>query len=206
VRIATSGVSLVELTEQEIQAKVKEYEALWKDGKQVHIRPRWHTPPEYVEAVREVLGSIDLDPASCDLAQETVKAKKYYTAEMDGLKFDWYGKLFVNPNYQDEQKWFSKAIDEYRRGNVTEAIIMTHTSRTYEGWFNLLCSVASAICFVNGQIQWVCGSLLELRALQRIGEGDKLKWDAHGSIVFYFGENKAQFKRVFSKFGVCYGK
>jgi ParB family chromosome partitioning protein len=192
----------VEPTEHEIQAKVDE----WKGMEHINIRPRWHTPPQYIQAVKEVMGSIDLDPASCDLAQETVKAKKYYTAEMDGLKFSWYGKMMLNPNYQQEEKWFSKAVAEYQRGNVTEALIITHTSRTYEGWFNLLCSVASSICLVKGQIPWVCGSLLELRALERIGEGDKLTYDAHGNIVFYFGENKAQFKRVFSKFGVCYVK
>ena len=114
--------------------------------------------------------------------------------------------MFLNPNYQNEEKWFYKIADEYRARNIGEAIVMTHTSRTYEGWFNLLCSVASAICLVNGQIKWVCGIPLESRALQRIGEADRLKWDAHGSIIFYFGENKARFKQVFSKFGVCYEK
>lgn len=34
----------------------------------------YYTPAPIVEAAREVLGGIDLDPASCDMAQETVRA------------------------------------------------------------------------------------------------------------------------------------
>jgi hypothetical protein len=39
----------------------------------------WYTPPEYLDRVRAMLGDIDLDPASSEIAQETVKAKHYFT-------------------------------------------------------------------------------------------------------------------------------
>ena len=41
--------------------------------------------PEYIEAARIVLGSIDLDPASSDIANQLVRAKKYYTIADNGL-------------------------------------------------------------------------------------------------------------------------
>jgi hypothetical protein len=39
----------------------------------------WRTPRKFLDAAREVLGAIDLDPASGPEANETVKAAKFYT-------------------------------------------------------------------------------------------------------------------------------
>jgi hypothetical protein len=45
----------------------------------------WYTPQKYLDAAREVFGSvIDLDPASNDEAQKNVKAGKFYSKEDDG--------------------------------------------------------------------------------------------------------------------------
>ena len=38
----------------------------------------WYTPAQYIEAARLVMGSIDLDPASSALANETVKATEWW--------------------------------------------------------------------------------------------------------------------------------
>jgi hypothetical protein len=35
----------------------------------------WYTPARFVDATRTVLGKIDLDPCSCEAAQETVKPR-----------------------------------------------------------------------------------------------------------------------------------
>jgi hypothetical protein len=37
----------------------------------------WYTPVKYIEAARRVLGNIDLDPASCEAAQTTVRARQF---------------------------------------------------------------------------------------------------------------------------------
>lgn len=55
------------------------------------------TPSFIVEAAREVMGGIDLDPASCTAANEVVRALTYYALPHDGLTFDWYGRTFLNP-------------------------------------------------------------------------------------------------------------
>jgi hypothetical protein len=54
----------------------------------------WYTPHEIMEAVHEVMGGIDLDPASSEKANSIVKAARYFTrpelvpcGEFDGLPF-----------------------------------------------------------------------------------------------------------------------
>ena len=46
--------------------------------------PEWYTPAELIDAARDVLGGIDLDPASSAIANETVKAERYFTVDVMG--------------------------------------------------------------------------------------------------------------------------
>jgi hypothetical protein len=59
----------------------------------------WRTPKETIDRVCEVLGQIDLDPASSDGANATVQAKRFYTKKDDGLERRWSGRVFLNPPY-----------------------------------------------------------------------------------------------------------
>ena len=41
----------------------------------------WHTPTRYIEAARQVLGRIDLDPFSSEIANQTVRADRFLTGQ-----------------------------------------------------------------------------------------------------------------------------
>jgi hypothetical protein len=43
----------------------------------------WYTPQHCIRAVKEVLGNIELDPASSPEANQYVKAHRYFTIEED---------------------------------------------------------------------------------------------------------------------------
>lgn len=153
----------------------------------------WFTPNIYIQAVREVLGTIELDPASCPEAQQTVQAKHYYTLEEDGLSKPWSGKVFLNPPYgktgsqSNQALWSQRLIQEYEAGNVTEAILLTN-AQTAEKWFQPLWQFP--ICFTHHRIKFetVMG---------------KKTQPTHGNAFTYLGYEPDKFERIFCQFGRC---
>lgn len=58
-----------------------------------------YTPVRVVEMAREVLGSIDMDPATSELANSRVQAAYIFTKEDGEETFaqQWHGNVFLNP-------------------------------------------------------------------------------------------------------------
>lgn len=145
----------------------------------------WYTPSQYIESARSVMGSIDLDPASNDFANETVKATTYYTEADNGLKKEWFGNVWLNPPYSTSL--VQSFIDKVVSSNFSQAIILVNNA-TETAWFGKLISKASAIVFHKGRIRFV----------KRDGEhGTPLQ----GQAFIYYGNNPQRFLEVFSKFG-----
>ncbi len=150
----------------------------------------WYTPPEFIEAARLVMGSIDLDPASSEVANRTVGAERIYTAADDGLKLVWEGRVWMNPPYEKGliDRFAEKLRAEVAAGNVKEAVILVNNA-TDTRWFATLCEVASMICFPTGRI----------RFHKPDGErGAPLQ----GQAVIYIGGHHEGFARAFASFGM----
>ena len=91
----------------------------------------WYTPAQYLDLAREVLGEIDLDPASSDAAQRAVKAAKYfkYVSEEDnGLTKPWHGRVWLNPPYMQPAiaDFMGKIVSEYASGREPPRGRATH--------------------------------------------------------------------------------
>lgn len=90
-----------------------------------------YTPIEFIEAARETMGGIDLDPASTRRVNELrIKAKAFFGTDYDGLAHEWHGSVWLNPpggrvgNKSSAAVWWGKLADEYTLGRVTQAIFM----------------------------------------------------------------------------------
>ena len=149
----------------------------------------WHTPLKYINAAREVMGVIDLDPASSDEAQIKIDAERYFTPKHDGLTGKWGGRIWLNPPYSQPliAQFIEKLIAEYKAGNVKEAIVLTH-NYTDTVWFHSAESAAALICFTSGRIPFesVRGEIAQ---------------PTQGQVFFYYGKNSDKFKNVFSAYG-----
>ena len=149
-----------------------------------------YTPAKYLESARIVMGEIDLDPASNDMAQENVLAHNYYTVHDDGLSQDWEGRMWMNPPYTARviNQFIDKAVKHYLSGEITQAIILTNNN-TDTSWFHQGAASSSAICFTAGRINF----------LKRDGSTSS---PTNGQSFFYFGNNTDAFKAEFSQHGL----
>jgi len=146
----------------------------------------WWTPREYIEAVYEVMGEIDLDPASTPEANETVGAKTIYTENNDGLNQRWFGKVFLNPPYGRLGGEFAAKLYESFGSGVDEAIMLVNSRATDADWFQPCFN--GVICFTDHRIDFD-------------SPYDKKTSSTHGSCFVYFGDNTAKFAEVFNRFG-----
>ena len=149
----------------------------------------WYTPKKYVDAARRVLGGIDLDPASCAYANETVQAERFFSVEDDGLTKEWRGRVWMNPPYNAESvvKFTEKFVDEYEAGYINEGIVLVNNA-TETSWFVNMVNVAAAIVFPRGRIRYESSMRESLAPLQ-------------GQAFLYFGENIDKFFEAFSEIG-----
>lgn len=181
------------VTAAHIEQTIREY-PITAANHAISLRPdydgdEWYTPGKYIEAAREVMGKIDLDPASCDEAQELIKASHYFTKKDNGLQKDWFGRVWLNPPYSAPliDQFSEKLIQEYEDRRVSEAIILTNNSSDTR-WFHSLLSRFPA-CFTRGRVQFW-------------RKGEETFGARQGQAVFYLGTQDELFYNVFSEFGI----
>lgn len=152
----------------------------------------WYTPFDYIDAVQELMGKIDLDPASCEYANSYIRAEKFYNAQTNGLKHPWSGKVFLNPPYGNQTgKFVNKLIDEIplNGGNITEAILLINSNTSTKYWQRAI-KLADVVCFPRKRIAFIDK------------DGTPRKSPPNSNSIFYFGLNQAKFASIFSRFGV----
>lgn len=190
----------------------------------------YYTPPEIVEAAKEVMGTIDLDPASSEKANKIVKAAKIYTLEQKFEQFECWDLPALT--------WMKGGLDEFWHGNVW----MNHPFSKSEAPCKPDCN--KEICkkrgyhttlFIQGNKEWIEAAVEEYesgRAKQLmcityaatseewfrplhnhnqcyliprtnyyLPDGTKKKGVTKGSVVTYMGPYTDIFEAVFSKFG-----
>jgi hypothetical protein len=151
----------------------------------------WYTPVDYITAARNVMGDIDLDPASTAVANEVVGAVTFHDSDTNGLVQSWAGRIWMNPPYESGlvDRFVEKLVAAVDAADVPQAVVLVNNA-TETKWFHLLTSRAVAICFPKGRI--------------RFWHPDKTKASPlQGQAVVYIGGAPDRFARAFAPFGLC---
>lgn len=149
----------------------------------------WHTPAKYINAAREVMGSINLDPFSSVVANSQIQADNILTIADDAFTCSWgrHDTLWMNPPYSRgmAERAVVKSLEEKRAGAFNEAIVLMNNA-TDTVWCDLLFMNCSAFGFTRGRISFEDNG------------GKKQSSNTRGQVFFYFGDNAQKFLQVFN--------
>ena len=149
-------------------------------------RNEWYSPPEVVEAARQAMGGIDLDPASCSAANIIVQAETFYTVKEDGLRQPWFGRVWLNPPYSKfAPRFVDRFAEQFRAGAVSQGVVLLATHHLTTDWFAALMPLSPSAC-------------LPPKRLQFSGSTER---PTHGSVLLGVGVNPCRFNNAFRRVG-----
>ncbi len=107
----------------------------------------WATPQAFFDKLNAVHG-FTLDVCATD---DNAKCPQYFTKEIDGLKQDWRGVVWMNPPYGREiGAWMAKA---YEAGKQGAKVVCLVPARTDTLWWHQY-AMKGHIEFIKGRLKF----------------------------------------------------
>lgn len=187
-----------EITEEVTQQVIErtENERLEKSSEtNVHVtnatgENEWYTPKIYIDAAKKVMGTIDVDPASTEIANKIVNAEKYYSIKDDGRLQKWDGNVWMNPPYSQPlvTEFCNLLVEKIKKGEIKQACVLVNNATETLFYQNML-SCCQAVCFIKGRVKFIDK------------KGKSTGVPLQGQTILYFGEYEKPFGEIFSEFG-----
>lgn len=106
----------------------------------------WYTPIDILEG----LGLFDLDPCtSTEAINYNDSAKNYFTAEDDGLTKEWFGRIWLNPPYDNIEAFMEKMA------NHNNGIALTFNRSDTKWYHNFVKGKAVGIFQIKGRLKFL---------------------------------------------------
>lgn len=191
-------------------------------GRHTCDSPEWYTPSPLVGAARELMGGIDLDPASHEEANRIVGATHFYTIEDDGLMQPWCGRIFHNPPGGLVDAFWKKTLVERDRFEQLVWIGYSLEQLQTLQMDNVVTPLDYPICFTRKRIAFIENEAKKALRIQKLlekgeaaGASDAARKLAaairagkeppnspsHSNYIAYIGPHSERFAEVFGQFG-----
>jgi len=149
-----------------------------------------YTPKNIISLARSFLGRIDLDPFSCDRANQQVGAKAFFDIQSNGLQQDWsaYSQKWVNPPYSRNKirQAISKTLQHANQG---ETLLLVNSSPSAK-WFHSCMEKCAAYLHPSRRINF--------DSPYRNSIGNR-----YDQALFYFGDRVDDFVLHFDQLGMA---
>ena len=112
-----------------------------------------HASVPAIEAARNFLDGIELDPLSFD-QNTAVQAQHYYTDPDHSLSQQWEAKsLWLELPGQPElcRQFTTKLLHELGKGHVQQGLVLGASAHTGDNWAQQLIASSDAFCFLNAE-------------------------------------------------------
>jgi len=161
------------------------------------ITDNYYTPFFLLKKERAVMGNIELDPCSSELANETVQADRIFTLENSMFRNPINCKtMHFNPPYSNPAPFVERIVYEYQQGNIGQVIGIFNTDNSTR-WFSEITKIAQAYCFLSDRVQFIDATQTRV---------EKIKSNNKPQFMFYSGNNADKFLFEFSDIGLCLKK
>jgi phage N-6-adenine-methyltransferase len=108
----------------------------------------WATPQDFFDLLNLEFGGFTIDVCA---TRENAKCIQYFDRDVDGLKQEWHGNVWMNPPYGTEiGRWVKKAYEAAQEGATVVCLL---PARTDTRWFHDYCK-RGEIRFVKGRLKF----------------------------------------------------
>lgn len=159
----------------------------------------WHTPEWIRSLAHDILGDIDLDPATD--ARNQLRAARTFTLERSGLTHDWAphngqpGPVWMNPPFGREIRLWT-ALFQLHVGFWPISGIVLVPARVGARWYRELTTSAQCVCELDGRVVFEGPDGKPRRG--KDGRPQPARW---GVVLSYYGTDRARARRFLQRRG-----
>lgn len=151
----------------------------------------YFTPAEIVNAARTAMGGIDLDPASHWAANRVHKIPEWYTTTRSAFDNPWFGRVWLNPPYGNNEPWFAEIERWVGKGDVTQLCMLSPMWAFTTNIARPVMETATAMILLSPTPKFWGNANPD-----RVGAN-------HPHAIVYIGDRVAEFTAAFRPFGMA---